>query len=396
MCDGCEVNQKYYKHNIEDPEKERRILDSLCIPTQTEIRSQLGSKLADVFFENLTSEARIFLGLQPPLVGPSDVWINPNSRLKKKVRCEPIPEPQVLHQKALMHQTILEIGTSHIDDLKNQLRQEVEEAVRNQAINYEEEFEKRMALEIERVKLEAEVQCKQVVGTLMLHFDKCFADVVERHKLKMRKECQVKVLEERADLAAHMMSELQREIEKRDLELCSDFHDTLNGELNALERKFVKQIDAERKIAEEVIEGIVEKYEQMLVNVRAEMEMANTIDLCQAIAQENALREKEVREEKASHEDIIIQLVQRNNALQKKNETLQKMATERSKRIENYQKKMKGLLEEFQKFVNYALEATPAHAEYLLSTQKMVLKKYHEDGLVDPVRIPFPSFPIVV
>lgn len=66
--------------------------------------------------------------------------------------------------------------------------------------------------------------------------------MTETNKLKMRKECQKRVLEERAELAANMLMELQREIEKRDLELCSDFHDTLTGELNALERKYIKQI----------------------------------------------------------------------------------------------------------------------------------------------------------
>lgn len=89
----------------------------------------------------------------------------------------------------------------------------------------------------------------------------------------------------------------------------------------------------ERKIAEQVIRGTVEKYEKMLVNLRSEMEMSNTVDLCRAIAEEKAKCEKEIQAEKARQEDDINLLIKFIIGLKKKNKTLKMMADERSKRL---------------------------------------------------------------
>lgn len=59
----------------------------------------------------------------------------------------------------------------------------------------------------------------------------------------MRKECQLNVERERAEIAAYMLTQVQDEVARRDYELCSDFHDVLNGELNILATRYIKQIE---------------------------------------------------------------------------------------------------------------------------------------------------------
>lgn len=59
----------------------------------------------------------------------------------------------------------------------------------------------------------------------------------------MRKECELKVDQERAEIAAYMLTQLQEEVENRDYTLCNDFHDILLNELNLLTSKYVKQIE---------------------------------------------------------------------------------------------------------------------------------------------------------
>lgn len=60
--------------------------------------------------------------------------------------------------------------------------------------------------------------------------------------LQMRKECRLRVEEERASIASYMLTQLQDEVERRDFELCNDFYEILYGELNTLARRYVKQI----------------------------------------------------------------------------------------------------------------------------------------------------------
>lgn len=62
-------------------------------------------------------------------------------------------------------------------------------------------------------------------------------------KLRLRKECELRVQEERSQVAAFMLEQLQDEVDLRDLELCNDFHDTLQGELNALAGRYTDQIE---------------------------------------------------------------------------------------------------------------------------------------------------------
>lgn len=59
----------------------------------------------------------------------------------------------------------------------------------------------------------------------------------------MRKECQKKVTEAREEVTSYMLTLLEEEVEKRDLELCEEFHETLISELNALAERYLKQIE---------------------------------------------------------------------------------------------------------------------------------------------------------
>lgn len=51
---------------------------------------------------------------------------------------------------------------------------------------------------------------------------------------------------------------------------------------------------------------------------------------------------------------------------------------------------IRALVKEFQNFINYALKAMPAHAEFLLSLEALISVKFPEDSYLPPVSV-FPG-----
>ncbi|KAK6632025.1 hypothetical protein RUM44_007055 [Polyplax serrata] len=358
-------------------------LEKKCVPTQTQVREQLGSKLSDVFFESLCTEGRTWLGLQPPLVGPDALWINPDSRVRGKVTSTPVPEPSVLHLKALTHGSILDVGQQCVIKFENKYRMELERALLNQAEELEDEFRRKLG-DTGSSGVEGLGQCKKVVATLMEHFEKCFDDLVETTNLQMRKECSLRVEKERAEISAYMLTQLQDEMARRDFVLCNDFHDILYNELNALAAKYVQQIDNERLIATELLKETVAKYEKIILDQKTRMEMDAVIDICQAINQERIECNDRMRKLRGDGREKVNALLSVIDELKKENCTLQKMSTERLKRLMLWREKVHVLLQEFQRFVNFAMESVPGQSEFMLSIEKLMFKKFPEDSFINP------------
>lgn len=61
--------------------------------------------------------------------------------------------------------------------IDNKHKKEMEEALKKQAMELEDEFKRRL-LDVELNGMEGQTDCKKVVATLIKHFDKCF-DVSE-------------------------------------------------------------------------------------------------------------------------------------------------------------------------------------------------------------------------
>lgn len=86
--------------------RRQQLLQEADLPKRTEIRSYLGSPLADVFNDYSDETTRELLGVVPPLKGPQEeLWISPSDQLIGKVALKPPLTNKCI--KACTHQGIL-------------------------------------------------------------------------------------------------------------------------------------------------------------------------------------------------------------------------------------------------------------------------------------------------
>lgn len=81
-------------------------MKKLEVPMMSEIREQLGSSFADVFFEKCPGALKPDVGIEPKLEGPGEeLWISPSDLLIGKVVLKPPVTSRYI--RALTHEGIL-------------------------------------------------------------------------------------------------------------------------------------------------------------------------------------------------------------------------------------------------------------------------------------------------
>nr|CAD7441203.1 unnamed protein product [Timema bartmani] len=352
-----------------------QLLQEKGIPTQAEVRNQLGSPLAEIFFCSLTEEEKVLMGVSPRLDGPEDpLWVDPNEVLMGNlVKSPPITSR---HIQALTHVGIMEIGEQTIENYEKEMARSKEEAV---------------AEAVKRTKFDDMLECREAIKCSLQEEKAATETIKEQMLAEFTKEIEVLTICEvikttKQEMEAMMIKQIQKEREEVALFMedkmvlaventTKDVTSTLKAEEAKKMETFHKEFDIYRQMqkheTEQLLKNAEEKYQEKLENVKRETLGENLSEILRITTSEKEKFSKEKQILKAEFEQKAAQLQTNVQEEKLKILKLEEDSQRKSTETSSWQRKIKVILDEFQKFINYVHNAVEGNADYMLSEERI-------------------------
>lgn len=214
-------------------------MENLDVPMMSETSEELGTPLADVFFQTCPDALREFVGLEPVLEGPQgDLWISPSDLLTGKVVLKPPLTNKYI--KALTHEGILgtlinlnafflnnrfslEIGYNVEMKFRNEMEIEKQKALKAQAdyLNFVHSCELNMA--VQRAREEAEKLFEAKVAEMKIEFENNLRMALDELEQQLREECEQETMRKESELEEKWKQKLKNTITNIVEKLTEDF-----------------------------------------------------------------------------------------------------------------------------------------------------------------------------
>ncbi|RZC32927.1 golgin subfamily A member 4-like [Asbolus verrucosus] len=345
-------------------------MKALRVPTISEIKASLGLPLAIVIFEESHVTQKEELGLTSYLRGPSgELWVSPSDLLIGKVCLTP-PLTQK-HIQALTHEGILDIGAQIEQKYWNEMRIEKEEALKER----EEYLNRLFELEKDRLLTEAlegeQLKHVQQLDEMRIYFENKINELIW--------ECyaQVTQLEEHLQIEIDSLNilwqeKLDEEINNTVARITEEFLEKLRLQEQVLVKIFTKQIHTlkwKHKCALD-LERI--KSKELMLQLRYKLECQNVANLMYLLCKER----RKCKEEKNELENYYTKKI-RNYILHIREQahTIKRITRIKNRRLKQLNVRERCLIEilrQFQKFIYFALKASPTQGEFLLNIDKLI------------------------
>ncbi|KAH0809511.1 hypothetical protein GEV33_013280 [Tenebrio molitor] len=225
----------------DDYMRRQELMQTLEVPTISEVKLVAGLPLALVLFEECHPDLQEDFGLTPYLQGPGDeLWVSPSDLLIGKVALTP-PLTQK-HIQALTHQGILEIGAEIEQKFLNEMRIEKEKAVQEREDYLLKMFEVQKDKLVAEAREEEQSRYAQEMDEMRLYFENKISQLLW--------ECyeQVQQLEEQMQIEIDSLNvlwqaRLEEEIQDTVEKITEEFLEKLRLQEQVLVSIFTKQIN---------------------------------------------------------------------------------------------------------------------------------------------------------
>nr|CAD7404482.1 unnamed protein product [Timema poppensis] len=348
-----------------------QLLQEKGIPTQAEVRNQLGSPLAEIFFSSLTEEEKVLMGLSPRLNGPEDpLWVDPSEVLMGNlVKSPPITSR---HIQALTHVGIMEIGEQSIVNYEQEMARAKEEAT---------------AEAVKRTKFDSMMQCREAIKCslqeekaatetikeqMLAEFTKEIEEVIKTTKQEMEAMMMRQIQKEREEVALFMEDKMMLAVENTTKDVTSTLKAEEAKKMETFHKEFNIYKQMQKHETEQLLKNAEEIYQEKLETVKRE-KLGE--DLSENLRITMSEKEKFSREKQILKTEFELKAAQLQTNVQEeklKILTLEEDSQRKSTEISSWQRKIKVILEEFQKFINYVHNAVEGNADYMLSEEKIL------------------------
>ncbi|KYB25659.1 hypothetical protein TcasGA2_TC034853 [Tribolium castaneum] len=364
-------------------QRRRELMKTMQAPTMSEVKVVAGLPLALVIFEQSLEDIQKDLGVVPPLEGAKgELWVSPSDLLIGKVALTP-PLTQK-HIQALTHQGIIELGSEIEQKFVNEFKMEKENAIREREICLGKIFEVEKARAIE--------EALQGEGRKYAKEMDAMRNVFENKISQLLWECfdQIKTLEEQLQVEidslnviwqSHLDAQIQETIDR----ITEEFLEKMRQQemiLVGIYTKKIRQLKAKKKCA---IEFERRKCKETLIQMKHKLHCENVANLMYLLCKE---RRKCKNEKDSIHDDYLAQIKRHKTTIRTRNNTIKKLKTIRDKKTKQVSVREKCLIEilrQFQKFIYYALKASPTQGEFLLNINKLI--RYELDDYCLPLEL---------
>nr|CAD7569219.1 unnamed protein product [Timema californicum] len=347
-----------------------QLLQEKGIPTQAEVRNQLGSPLAEIFFSSLTEEEKVLMGLSPRLNSPEDpLWVDPSEVLMGNlVKSPPITSR---HIQALTHVGIMEIGEQSIVNYEQEMARAKEEAI---------------AEAVKRTKFDGMLECREAIKCSLQEEKAATETIKEQMLAEFTKEIKEVIKTTKQEMEAIMMRQIQKEREEVALFMgdkmmlaventAKDVTSTLKAEEAKKMETFHKEFNIYKQMqkheTEQLLKNAEEIYQEKLETVKRE-KLGE--DLSENLCIPMSEKDKFSKEKQILKTEFELKAAQLQTNVQEeklKILTLEEHSRRKSTEISSWKRKIKVILEEFQKFINYVHNAVEGNADYMLSEEKI-------------------------
>ncbi|KAK4876241.1 hypothetical protein RN001_012663 [Aquatica leii] len=344
----------------------------LIAPTISEVKAELGTNLADMFFKTCAESIKPLLGLTPLLSGPTgELWMSPSDVLIGKVCLKPPLTGK--YMKALTHQGVLLIGG------------DIEKKVMNEA-----EMAKQKALkdQEETILFSAEAKCKKAIEIAVKNEQaKC-----SEEKDAIRKECLAKLQNDLLQLERKLKNDFEQTLRRVKRDLNEHWQDQLiaavNETVTKLTKKFLKELSQQeeelyKKFNVELkkeklkhqfdLQEVRKSCQESFGQLKHQLECKNIANIMYILCAER----RKCRSERKHMEDSYQKRIENlQNALVDRDIDIIKLKADTDEKVKEIQMReecLREILCQYQKFINFALRSCPTQAEFLLDVEKLML-----------------------
>ncbi|XP_049859797.1 uncharacterized protein LOC126354293 [Schistocerca gregaria] len=346
----------------------RELLKNKDVPKESEVRYHLGSQLAKTFFGTLDYTGQQYLALVPPGEGPHTCLTLAES--EASVRQFALNAP--LTSRAVTHVGILDVGGGCLLKYENEiLARHRRELVELEKTVRAEEAVKLKAAVAEARKQEREI-CERRHLELTDTYEKLLFIAVSSVVKTLQRECDKRV---------------QRDCEELDKMLRDQFEYKLSSTIEALEARFKEDtlnrlanqradfhayLQYIRQATLDLFHEIDMHHMHALQKLRNDLETANMADICYVTARERKSCQEEKRRIWQRYDETVAKF---KKIIEEKEMDITVTRLEimkgRSEALV-WQEKVDEILQEFQKFVAFALKSLPEHSAFLIDRKRLL------------------------
>ncbi|RLU22621.1 hypothetical protein DMN91_004899 [Ooceraea biroi] len=335
------------------------------IPTKTEIQQHLGASLAQVLFDYSHREAMKLLDSIPSARLLQESPCTVQDCRSKTDRSGTWSEGQRI-LKSHVHHDILALG----GDALRKVQAEIEAMARSKL---EDEFiEKSHMLEAKKrrtIKRNAE----EIHATYEEYFEATQHDLKEKlqadwmdAKVKHNKELQKAVVKTRLDTTHDVLRRMRLQTCYILTSLHNSFQQSLRAQKERMIADFNKIVRKQHVNLEARIREVERKKMEELLSQRYELEIRNATDIIYVLCMERLRNDSQIH---AIHRHFEEKIKFLHEVIAKQDEIMnimKKMITECRDKNVTLEEKLSAITKEFQKFINFALDTMPEHADFLL------------------------------
>ncbi|KAF5307933.1 hypothetical protein FQR65_LT06500 [Abscondita terminalis] len=352
--------------------RRKKHMNPLIAPTITEVKDELGDKLAEVFFATCPESLRSLVGLEPLLNGTTgDLWMSPSDVLIGRVCLTPPFTEKCT--KALTHQGILLIG----EDIEQKLKNETE--LQRQRGLFEQE---------EVLLFSADMKCKKSIeDAIQAEQNKC-----AKEKEEIEKELSDKHIRELWQLEFRLKKEFEKTLRKQAHNLNNQWQDKLVEEIDVAVRELTKTFMKEfakqeeesyKKFSLELkkeklkhqfdLQEVRKTCQESFAQLKHQLECKNIANIMYILCAERQKCREETKITEHSYQKRIEHLQDVVADKDVEIVRLNKEMDEKLKELDKREQCLKELLCQYQKFIYFALRSCPTQAEFLLDPEKLLL-----------------------
>jgi hypothetical protein len=354
----------------DDYMRRQELMQTLEVPTISEVKLVAGLPLALVLFEECHPDLQEDFGLTPYLQGPGDeLWVSPSDLLIGKVALTP-PLTQK-HIQALTHQGILEIGAEIEQKFLNEMRIEKEKAVQEREDYLLKMFEVQKDKLVAEAREEEQSRYAQEMDEMRLYFENKISQLLwECYEQVQQLEEQMQIEIDSLNLLwqARLEEEIQDTVEK----ITEEFLEKLRLQEQVLVSIFTKQIKALKMKKKCAIDFERTKCKEMMLQLKHKLHCQNIANLMYLLCKER----KKCKAEKDDMENNYLSQIKKHKLnINAKSTMIKKLTRIKNKKIRQLNVRERCLIEilrQFQKFIYFALKAAPTQGEFLLNINKLI------------------------
>ncbi|XP_076266129.1 uncharacterized protein LOC143199892 [Rhynchophorus ferrugineus] len=352
--------------------KRMELLRNNIVPKLSDAKFNFGDPTSHVIFQQCELALRADFGLKDPLCGPGDdLWISPSDLLIGKLALKPPFTPKCL--QALTHQGILEIGKAIEDRFKQEMEEDKRQSLEKLRAELLATIDDRMRAEIKDAEIRERLNCQMEMEKRQLEFDLVLQDELDRLETTLRCEYEHHMLRNNEDLQREWEQRLKEEVEDTVQRMTAEFVKQLDKQQAKMTKIFEMELKHQEILREFDAKTAKMKNYEALRQLQHNLECTNLVNMMYVICTErkNCCKQKEQIEK-----NYKAQLADMNKTLRDRDEKIALLQEDKALQAREIALRERCLLEitrQFQKFVNFALRASPTQAEFLLSVEKMLV-----------------------